>query len=112
MDMTKSKQSVVVIIFIILSSLIITLPVSADEPIVYVDDDYDEFTPGWNITHFNDIQTGIENLEENLVDKNIGIFSYGSGCGAEFLIAHVGKGIQNQAKLQNLKKPSELLLKN
>lgn len=46
----------------------------------------------------------IENIEEDLINKNIGIFSYGSGCGAEFLIAHIGKGIKKQAHLQLLKR--------
>jgi len=65
MVLSNSKGSLIAIIFIILSSLIITIPVSADVPEVYIDDDFNEMTPGWNITHFNDIQAGIDNLEEN-----------------------------------------------
>ena len=45
----------------------------------------------------------IDEVGENLINKNIGIFSYGSGCGAEFLIAHIGQGIKQQAKQHNFK---------
>ena len=45
----------------------------------------------------------IDEVGENLINKNIGIFSYGSGCGAEFLIAHIGRGIKQQAKQHNFK---------
>lgn len=66
--------------------------------------------------HVGNIYTGsvymglmslIENIHEKLVNKNIGIFSYGSGCGAEFLIAHIGKGIEKQAELLNFKNQIE-----
>ncbi len=33
--------------------------------IVYVDDDYNGSTPGWNVTHFNKIQDGIDAVAEN-----------------------------------------------
>jgi hydroxymethylglutaryl-CoA synthase len=46
----------------------------------------------------------IEEKSKSLIDKNIGIFSYGSGCGAEFLIAHIGRGIKQQAKHLNFNK--------
>lgn len=46
----------------------------------------------------------IEKKREGLIDKNIGIFSYGSGCGAEFLIAHAGKGLKQQTKYLNFAK--------
>jgi parallel beta-helix repeat protein len=39
--------------------------VSAEEPEVWVDDDFDDGTSGWNVTHFNDIQSGMKNLENN-----------------------------------------------
>lgn len=45
-------------------------------------------------------------LEEKgnaLKDKNMGIFSYGSGCGAEFLIAHVGRELEQQLQQLNFK---------
>jgi hydroxymethylglutaryl-CoA synthase len=66
--------------------------------------------------HVGNIYTGsvymglislIENVPDKLINKNIGIFSYGSGCGAEFLIAHIGKGITKQVKLLKLKKQIE-----
>jgi parallel beta-helix repeat protein len=65
MTFTNLKKSITIIALIILSVLIITIPASADVPAVYVDDDFNEFTPGWNVTHFSDIQSGINNLEEN-----------------------------------------------
>ena len=65
MILTSSKRLTIIIIFITLLSLIITITASADEPEVYVDDDFDEMTSGWNVTHFNDIQSGINNIEEN-----------------------------------------------
>lgn len=33
--------------------------------IIYVDDDFDTTTPGWNVTHFNSIQDGIDAVDEN-----------------------------------------------
>jgi len=38
---------------------------------VYVDDDFNESTPGWGIDHFNNIQEGI-----NAVDENGSVFVY------------------------------------
>jgi hydroxymethylglutaryl-CoA synthase len=46
----------------------------------------------------------LEKKGPDLMNKNIGIFSYGSGCGAEFLIAHVGKQLKQQAKHLNFTK--------
>jgi len=46
----------------------------------------------------------MEEKSESLIGKNIGIFSYGSGCGAEFLIAHIGRGMKQQAKHLNFNK--------
>lgn len=46
----------------------------------------------------------LEEKGASMEDKNIGIFSYGSGCGAEFLIAHVGRGLKQQLKNINFKK--------
>lgn len=40
----------------------------------------------------------LEKKREDMKDKNIGLFSYGSGCGAEFLIAHVGREVEKQLK--------------
>lgn len=34
-------------------------------PLVWVDDEFNEMTPGWNQTHFNSIQTGINNVLPN-----------------------------------------------
>ncbi len=45
----------------------------------------------------------LEEKRNALKDKNMGIFSYGSGCGAEFLIAHVGKDVEKQLKHINFK---------
>ncbi len=33
--------------------------------IIYVDDDYDSSTPGWQVDHFDSIQDGIDAVEEN-----------------------------------------------
>lgn len=49
----------------------------------------------------------IEEAGKELINKNIGIFSYGSGCGAEFLIAHVGKDLERQAEKISLRKQIE-----
>ncbi len=65
MTLTNSKRLILAFIIIIFLSLITTTIISADSPEVYVDDDFNELTPGWNVTHFNDIQSGIDNLEEN-----------------------------------------------
>ena len=46
----------------------------------------------------------LEAKNEDLIDKNIGIFSYGSGCGAEYLVAHIGRGAHKQAKKFNFRK--------
>lgn len=40
----------------------------------------------------------LEGKGRELINKNIGVFSYGSGCGAEFLVAHVGKELIEQEK--------------
>jgi len=40
-------------------------PISLQNTLVYVDDDFNEVTPGWNITHFNNIQQAIDIIEEN-----------------------------------------------
>jgi len=40
----------------------------------------------------------LEEKGKDLINKNIGVFSYGSGCGAEFLVAHVGKDLEQQEK--------------
>ncbi len=65
MILNNSKKLAIAVTFIILFSLIISIPVSADEPIVYVDDDFNEMTPGWNITHFDNIQAGLNNVAED-----------------------------------------------
>jgi len=42
---------------------------------IYVDDNYDNSTPGWNYTHFNKIQAGIDVAEEgNIVFVYSGIY--------------------------------------
>ena len=35
----------------------------------------------------------LETERENVEDKKVGIFSYGSGCGAEFMVCHMRSGI-------------------
>lgn len=40
-------------------------PVSESPVFVWVDDDFDSTIPGWNITHFNIIQHGIDAVAEN-----------------------------------------------
>ena len=42
-------------------------PSGADEPLpkFYVDDDYDDSTPGWHIDHFDKIQDAIDNASES-----------------------------------------------
>jgi len=45
---------------------------------VFVDDDFDEFTPDWNITRFNNIQDAINSVPENgVVNVNSGIYREG-----------------------------------
>jgi len=34
----------------------------SDLNVVYIDDDFTSLTPGWNVTHFNNIQDGIDNV--------------------------------------------------
>lgn len=45
----------------------------------------------------------LDEKSDDLIGKNIGVFSYGSGCGAEFLVAHIGRGIQKQIKRYSFK---------
>lgn len=44
---------------------------------------------------------------KDLEGKTVGIFSYGSGCGAEFFPLHIGKGIREQIKYLNFRKQLE-----
>jgi len=37
----------------------------------------------------------MENEKKNVENKKIGIFSYGSGCGAEFMLCNVNRNITN-----------------
>ncbi|MDH5181741.1 MAG: hypothetical protein OEY07_18930, partial [Gammaproteobacteria bacterium] len=53
----------------------------------------------------------LESKQEELENKNIGIFSYGSGCGAEFLISHVGRGLQQQLQKLNFRKQIDRRIK-
>jgi len=46
----------------------------------------------------------LEQKREQMIDKNLGLFSYGSGCGAEFLIAHVGSELEKQLGNMSLTK--------
>lgn len=46
----------------------------------------------------------LEEKREQMKDMNLGLFSYGSGCGAEFLIAHIGNELEEQLKNIALKK--------
>ena len=64
MGIPISKKSLLFIFTLTLLLYFITITVSADNP-VFVDDDFNDTTPGWNITHFNNIQNGINNIEEN-----------------------------------------------
>lgn len=41
---------------------------------IYVDDDFDETTPGWQITHFNKIQDGIDAVTSSTVFVYSGIY--------------------------------------
>lgn len=56
-----------IVIAILLVLITVTLNFKAEEMpnIVYVDDDFNESTVGWNITHFNKIQDGINAVGEN-----------------------------------------------
>jgi parallel beta-helix repeat protein len=67
MEISISKKSILLILTLILVSIffMMAIPVSADNPIFVVDDDFNDTTPGWNITHFNDIQNGINTISEN-----------------------------------------------
>jgi len=49
-----------IIIGFTLTILIINIPItSASDNTIYVDDDFNESTPGWNVTHFNSIQKAV-----------------------------------------------------
>jgi len=39
----------------------------------------------------------------DLIGKNVGVFSYGSGCGAEFLVAHVGRELEDRLRSMNFR---------
>lgn len=49
----------------------------------------------------------LENERENVAGKNVGIFSYGSGCGAEFLLCRINKNIINIIDALQFKKQLE-----
>lgn len=49
----------------------------------------------------------METIQEEMIGKNVGIFSYGSGCGAEFFIAHAGEGVREQLKSLDFSKQLE-----
>jgi parallel beta-helix repeat protein len=44
-------------------------------PTVYVDDDYNDTHPGWNVTHFDKIQNGIDASDSNVIVYN-GTYDY------------------------------------
>jgi len=77
MKTSISKRSIILILTLIFISLfiIITFPVSAENP-VYVDDDFSDATPGWGVTNFSNIQNGIDAVDENgTVFVNAGTYS-------------------------------------
>ena len=57
----KKLMSFTIVLTMCLSILVI-LPVSAATT-VWVDDDFDDSTPGWQVTHFDNIQDGVDNVE-------------------------------------------------
>lgn len=49
------------------------IPLEWPPAVVYVDDDYDETTPGWNYDHFNSVLTGVRRVREHgVVHVNCG----------------------------------------
>jgi len=58
---------------LLLLSCLIVMPASSEDTInttstentLYVDDDFNESTPGWNVTHFNKIQDGVDHANNN-----------------------------------------------
>jgi parallel beta-helix repeat protein len=61
------KKSIIISLILLLFYLLIitTSTVLAEETIVFVDDDFTELTMGWNVTHFNTIQNGLEAVTNN-----------------------------------------------
>ena len=49
----------------------------------------------------------LEKERENVAGKKVGIFSYGSGCGAEFLLCKINKNIVDLIDTLNFKKQLE-----
>ncbi len=64
---TSAKSIIVIFTIIFLSSLVIlTKSLTPEDPtLVFVDDDFNEETPDWNITHFDNIQSGVNAVAEN-----------------------------------------------
>jgi len=68
-----SSFLVIIFVFLLSSSVGIAVLINGDQlvsspsnaDIVYVDDDYNQNTPGWGVDHFNNIQDGITAVVEN-----------------------------------------------
>jgi len=57
----KKLFGVVLVLALVLSfSLVATTPVVAQPAEVWVDDDFDDTHPDWNVTHFDNVQAGID----------------------------------------------------
>jgi parallel beta-helix repeat protein len=72
-DSVNKKILTIFIMFLLFFTSIIVLPVSSLDTInitsegitLYVDDDFNESTPGWNVTHFNIIKDAINASSDN-----------------------------------------------
>ena len=49
----------------------------------------------------------LENERETVADKKVGMFSYGSGCGAEFFLCHIKPEISDVLNSLGFKKQLE-----
>ena len=63
------KKGMILGIIILFVGASVVPIIRSDNPVfvdtVYVDDNFNETTPGWGVTHFNKIQDGIEGVDEN-----------------------------------------------
>ena len=88
----------VVLLFLLILSvfLIFCETVKADPPAdVYVDDDFDGSTPGWGVTHFDNIQNGTNNVSSG---GNVYIWDgtyYGENITINNPVSLIGNGTEN-----------------
>ena len=68
MKIMLSKALVLAVIVLFIGASVVP-SISSDEPVsrgtIYVDDDFNASTPGWNVTNFSKIQDGIDAVAAN-----------------------------------------------